>query len=157
MPSNYVPPDGPLDAKLAYVGARPGRDEVSEGLGFIGWSGDLLWKLSKLPRSSCYVTNVRKDYSSVNSVPTKEEIQEVLPDLREELSRCRANIFVALGREAGIALTGRAEIDKWRGSVVESSLLPGRKVLTTWHPAAALRTYSLRYIIDLDLRRATRE
>lgn len=157
MPSNYVPPDGSLDSRLAYVGARPGRDEVYYGRGFVGPSGELLWKLSRFPRSDCYVTNVRKDFSEKNSVPTKDEIREVLPDLRDELSRCRANIFVCIGREAGIALTGRSEIDKWRGSVIESSLLPGRKVLITWHTAAALRTYSLRYIIDLDLRRAARE
>lgn len=81
----------------------------------------------------------------------------MLLSLRDELSQCGANIFVAIGREALIALTGRKEIDKWRGSVIPSTLLPGRKVCGTWHTAHALRAYSQRYVIDLDLRRAARE
>lgn len=157
MSLNYVPPDGPLDASLAYVGARPGWDEKREGRGFTGPSGYLLWKLSKLPRNQCYVTNVRKDYSEKHSVPTLTEIKEAQPQLREELLRLQANILVAVGREAMVALTGKHEIDKWRGSVIESSLVPGKKVISTFHTAAALRSYSLRYIIDLDLRRAVRE
>ena len=157
MALNYVPPDGSLAAPLAYVGARPGYDEIREGRGFTGPSGRLLWHLSKLPRGQCYVTNVRKDYSEKNLVPTPAELKEALPYLREELSKTQANILVAIGREAMVALTGKHEIDKWRGSVIESTLLPGRKVISTFHTAAALRSYSLRYIIDLDLRRAVRE
>lgn len=151
------PPDGSLTARIAYVGARPGREELSGKRGFIGASGQLLWRISKVPRSECYVTNVRKDFSNTHDTPTRAEIQEVLPDLRDELSHTHANILVAIGADALFALTSKTSIEKWRGSVVESTLLPGRKVIGTWHTAAALRTYSLRYVIDLDLRRALRE
>src|SRR5262245_44144200 len=153
-----VLPDGnPKTARIVYIGARPGRDEVRTGRGFTGPSGDLLWRLSRIPRSDAYVTNVRKDFSSTHDTPTKAEILEALPDLREELSATNSNIICCIGADALFALTGRTSVDKWRGSVLESNLLPGRKVIATWHTAAALRTYSLRYVIDLDLRKASRE
>lgn len=161
---NYVPPDGSLNSKIAIVGARPGKNERDIGRGFVGASGDVLWNLLRIPRSQCYVTNVRKDWHPVHSVPTKAEIHEVEGALREELSRCRCNIFIALGAEALYALTGKDAITDWRGSILESTLLPGRKVLGTWHPASTVYTsegtyknYSWRYVIDLDLRKAIRE
>lgn len=151
------PPDGSLTARIAYVGARPGREELVGKKGFVGASGQLLWRLSKIPRSECYVTNVRKDYSSQHDTPTRSEILEALPGLRDELSRTSANVLVAIGGDALFALTNKTSVEKWRGTVLDSTLLPGRKVISTWHTAAALRTYSLRYVIDLDLRRALRE
>jgi DNA polymerase-1 len=151
------PPDGALDARIAYIGARPGRDEVSEKRGFVGASGRLLWRLSPIVRSEAYVTNVRKDFSSTNDTPTKAEIQVALPGLQAELSNVKANLLVALGADALFALTGRTSIENHRGSVLESTLLPGRKVLATWHPAACLRTYQYTYVLERDLRRAARE
>jgi len=154
---NAVRPDGPLDSRIAIIGARPGRDECQTGRAFTGPSGELLWRLLKVPRSECYITNVRKDFSASHDTPTKAEIHEALPLLREELARTRANIFICIGSDAFYALSGRPTIESWRGSIIESTLLPGRKCMGTWHVAAALRTYSLRYVIDLDLRRALRE
>jgi DNA polymerase I-like protein with 3'-5' exonuclease and polymerase domains len=108
-------------------------------------------------RHEVYTTNVRKDYSDSNSVPTPTEIAEALPSLQRELAGSAANIFIALGNQALFALTGQTSIEKWRGTVLPCSLVPGRKVLGTYHPAAALRTYPWTYIIEHDLRRARRE
>lgn len=152
-----VPPDGSRDSHVVFLGARPGRDEVAEKRGFVGASGRLLWRLSPIPRPKAYVTNVRKDFSPHNDTPTKKETEKALPGLREELSNVRANLIVALGADALYALTGRTSIENWRGSVLESNLLPGRKVLPTWHPAACLRTYQYTYVLERDLRRAVRE
>lgn len=152
-----VGPDGPLDARLVIVGARPGRDEVLDGKPFIGASGSLLNRLLPIPRSECYVTNVRRDFCPRNSVPTKEEIHEALPALRAELEGTTANVLLAVGGQALYALTGLDSIEAWRGSVLPSTLLPGRKVIPTYHPAACLRQYPWTYILDFDLRRALRE
>lgn len=152
-----VRPSGNPDARIAIVGARPGRDETYEGMPFVGASGHLLWKLLGVSRGECYVTNVRRDYSESNPVPTPAEITEALPALREELASCGANVFVALGAQALLALTGKHSIESYRGSVLESTLVPGRKVLATWHPAACLRTWPWTYILEHDLRRARRE
>ena len=158
--SLIVGPSGSLGAKIAFVGARPGYDETLTGMPFTGPSGELLWRLCKrlgISRNDVYTTNVCKDYSKLNSVPTEREINAALPQLREELGRSRANVFVALGGEALFALTGIGEISKWRGSVVPSNLVDGKKVLGSWHPAACLRTYHLTYVLEHDLRRVVRQ
>lgn len=163
-------PDGSKYARFVLVAARPGKHEVGlcscspdwhhRGIGLVGPSGSLLWNILArhgVSRGNCYVTNVRKDFSNEHSVPTDREIEEVIPSLRDELEQTSANIIVALGREALFALCGKQSIEQWRGSVIESTLLPGRKVIATWHPAAALRTPQWSYVIDADLRRAVAE
>src|SRR5690349_9918843 len=85
------PPDGLQTARVAFIGARPGREEALEHRSFVGASGRLLWRLSPIPRSDAYVTNVRKDYSPTNDTPTRQEINESLPGLREELSLLKCN------------------------------------------------------------------
>jgi DNA polymerase I-like protein with 3'-5' exonuclease and polymerase domains len=104
-----------------------------------------------------WVTNVRKDFSDAHSVPTPAEIDEVLPALRDELAGTTANVFVAVGAQALYALTGKSSIEAWRGSVLPCSLVPGRKVVGTYHTAAALRDWPLTYIIERDLRKVRRE
>jgi len=150
-------PTGPLGAQIAIVGARPGRDEVQTGIPFSGPSGQLLWKLLGVPRTEVYTTNVRRDFSSANATPTEAEIVEVLPALRSELEQTTANVIIAVGAQALRALTDRPSIEKWRGSILNSTLLPGRKVIGVYHTAAALREWYLTYIIEHDLRRARRE
>jgi len=117
----------------------------------------MLWRLLGIPRSEVYVTNVRKDYSDAHSVPTPGEIDEALPGLRDEIARTSATTIIALGAQALYALTGKSSIEQWRGSVLPCSLLPGRKVLPTYHTAHALREYPITYIIEHDLRRARHE
>jgi uracil-DNA glycosylase family 4 len=161
MPSNLhgkiVPPSGTIACQIAWVGARPGTDECYSGRPFTGPSGDLLWRLAGVSRAECYVTNVRKDFHDHNSVPTPVEIAEVLPVLRDELARTTANLFVAVGAQALFALTGKPSIEQWRGTVLPCTLVPGRKVIGTYHTAAAQRDWPLTYIIEHDLRRARRE
>lgn len=53
-------PDGPIPARLVYIGEEPGHDEVVTGKGFIGGSGKLLWQLAALHgirREEVWVTN----------------------------------------------------------------------------------------------------
>lgn len=152
-----VPPSGNLSAALAIVGARPGKDECSSGKPFSGPSGSYLWNSIPYARDEVYVTNVRRDWSATNAVPTKTEIHEALPALRDELAACSANCILALGNEALYALTGKWGIDKWRGSILESTLLPGRKVVAAWHPANVARTYNRIWIFDADVKRAINE
>jgi uracil-DNA glycosylase family 4 len=157
-----VPPDPPHTpgAKLAIVGARPGREEARLGHPFVGGSGSELWKLLAhhgVHRSSCLVTNAVLTYDPDRALPTTGEIRENLPRLAAELREYPSNVILALGNEALEALCGIRGIDSWRGSILESTLLPGRKVVAAWHPANILRTYERRYILDADLRRAVQQ
>ena len=80
-----------------------------------------------------------------------------LARLRDEITVANPNIIIALGATANWALTGEMGIAKHRGTLVESSLAPGYKVLPTYHPAAILRNWSLRMTSIADLEKARKE
>jgi len=75
----------------------------------------------------------------------------------EQFQRDGGNIAVALGGTAMWALSGSFGVAKSRGVVQRASICPGLKMLTTYHPAAVLREWSLRAIAIADLAKAGRE
>ena len=164
-----VPGEGPLECKIAFVGEAPGETEERERKPFVGRTGDLfnsLTKTASINRNACYITNVVKQRPPGNNIERFFKFEkgtvkksplfdEYVDTLREELSACTANIIVALGQTALYALTGIPDkISKRRGSIYESTLLPGRKVLACLHPSSALRMYMNQRLILFDLRRA---
>lgn len=166
-----IPPEGQHSAAIVIVGEAPGSLEEKIGQPFVGASGQLLNELMAacgINRRDCYLTNVIKerppnnDLSPFIEITGKKVKRTPLYDayeaaLKDELSRCKANIIVAMGNVSLYALTGRTGITKWRGSLLESSLFPGRKVIPTLHPAAALRTYIWKHLILFDLQKVKRE
>jgi hypothetical protein len=74
-----------------------------------------------------------------------------------ELDKWKPVVCVAAGAVPLYALTGKKQITKWRGSILESTLKKGLKVIPTIHPAAALRQYTYVYPIIWDLQRAKKE
>jgi uracil-DNA glycosylase len=66
-------------------------------------------------------------------------------------------LVVTLGATATWALTGQCKIGKMRGNAVMSELVPGLKVLPTYHPAYILRNYPNRIVLIRDLRKAKDE
>ena len=173
-----VPPIGPAICEIALVGEAPGATEVSgipsAGVPpqpFIGKSGVLLTELlnnAGILRSKCYLTNVMKERPSLYSndisgdfaTNTKNQVTHqskrflaYIEELREELMLIKSNVIVAVGKPALWALCGRTEITKLRGSVLESTLIPGRKVIPIIHPSATFDNYLWRYFIAMDLKR----
>jgi uracil-DNA glycosylase family 4 len=155
-----VPGYGPIPARLAVVGARPGKDEARGGRPFIGASGSLLRRMlhqTRIDPNDVYYTNAVISHDPKRDLPTLGEIHVEQPRLKEELTRVSPNVVLALGGEANYALNGRRGIDNWRGSILESTLIPGLKTVCAWHPANILRTFERSYILDLDIRRAARQ
>lgn len=167
-----VEASGSKKAPLVVVGEAPGAEEAKEGKPFVGRSGDLLFRQLMpsfgLTRAHCYVTNVVKERPARNdispfvkfgtvSVKESEAFLSYREELRKELEETSANVILAVGNTPLWALCGVHGISKWRGSVLESTLLPGRKVIPTFHPASALRTPIQRHIIAMDLARAKEE
>jgi uracil-DNA glycosylase family 4 len=163
-----VEPTGPLRlCKIAFVGEAPGAEEAKQGIPFIGSSGQLLTRLmadAGINRQSVYITNVVKERPPSNDISTFIDIRSsrivttdayvrYRDELKAELSACSANVIVAVGKVALYALTGHLDITKRRGSILESTLLPGRKVIPIIHPAAALRQYEFTHMIAFDLMR----
>lgn len=77
-----------------------------------------------------------------------------LPRLVAELSGGNLDLVLALGNTACWALLNRSGIGKLRGYVYDSTLVPGLRVLPTYHPSSVLRQYSHRPIVIADLRKA---
>lgn len=177
-----VPPTGPLNAKIAFVGEAPGSDEVAQGIPFVGRAGSLFDRLlgmCGINRKDCYITNVIKEQPPKTGKKSNDvsvfvdlskkfpietaEFQKYKAELKEELSHCSANLIVALGNTPLYALTNQNGITKRRGSIYASTLLPGRKVLAVLHPAACLYggdaggNFDYQNFILFDLHRARTE
>ena len=148
MRNTYVPPSGNLDAKLAIVGEQPGEVEARQGKPFVGPAGkglDECLQMAKIARHSIYLTNVIKDLDAplrhyIDIKPNgnfniTEDGYRYTQELGEELGKLNLNCVVATGNAPLIALTNRVGITKWRGSVIESTIVPGLKVVPTFHPA----------------------
>src|SRR5262249_40400643 len=78
--------------------------------------------------------------------------------LAAEIRTCAPNLIVPLGGVALWALTGDAGIDTYRGAVgVTSRLVPGIKILPTYHPQHVQQQYKLLTVLIGDLLKVQRE
>lgn len=174
---------GPKNARIAFVGEAFGEEEAKIGRPFVGYSGSELTRMlteAGIKRSECLLTNVlalrppnnNLDYlcakrAEVGSNYTRPPLKtghylrwEFLPEidrLKAELEFCKPNLVVALGNVACWALLNTTGISAIRGTTNDSTLIPGLKVLPTYHPAAILRQWSWRVIAVADLMKAKRE
>lgn len=180
---SYFPPSG-IDCTLAFVAQSPGKREVELGQPLVGASGVLLSECchkAGISWTAAYRGNVisfrppgndfdffcgkkaevgGKDYPLPPIASGKYlhvEWFDELERLKSELTLLCPNVVVALGNEALWALTGQSGIGKYRGTVMESTLVPGLKVLPTWHPASVFRAYEHKLDLILDLIKAQAE
>ncbi|MBU2346557.1 MAG: hypothetical protein KJ888_20395, partial [Gammaproteobacteria bacterium] len=102
--------------------------------------------MTKILRHDLYLTNVIKDLDaplayyidlkSSGKYTISKEGYQYIEELGDELSKLKnLNVIVAFGNVPLIALANRVGITKWRGNVLESTLVPGLKVIPTFHPA----------------------
>ncbi len=174
----WVPGEGSSNAKLAICGEAPGAEEEKEGRPFVGGAGRLLDSIlarSGVRRDECYVSNVVKVRPPNNKLERLNELglttSDFLPLLKSELELLKPNVVLALGETALEVLTQLKPISKWRGSIVESSLVSGLKVVSTYHPAAVLWAFygdsakeslrkkakEIRVLIEIDIKKAINE
>jgi len=170
-PRTFVPPTGIPGSKIMLVGEQPGKREVQLRKPFIGPAGKELQQdlhHAGIPTTECYFTNVIKDLdkplnSYINMSKGRPQIstegQEYINRLKDEVSveGEGTNVIVAMGNVALFALTGRTGITKWRGSILESTLVPGKKVIPIIHTATVIppkNVYLNKYLIVMDLVRA---
>lgn len=176
LPPNkhIVPPKGPKDAKIALVAEQPGRSEVSRPhrgplTGPAGRELDDRFHTADIIRGEVYLTNVIKDLDkplkayidiSRGGPKVSKEGRMYIECLEEELSQVKSNVIIAMGNVALFALCSRIGITNWRGSVIESTLLPGRKVVPTIHTSTVIPPKNVhlnKHLISLDLKRAKAE
>lgn len=168
-----VPPSGRLDSPYVLVGEQPGRVEVRERRVFVGPAGNELnsdLNAADIGRPLCYLTNTIKDLDHhkdayiqlyKNKRLLKDPIvspvgQSYLDFLQWELSQTDAKYIGAIGAIALFALTGLTGITKWRGSILDSNLIAGRKIIPMLHPATVIAPkfqYLNKRLIIFDLKR----
>lgn len=166
----YLPPEGiAASAKCAIVGDVSTLQEVKSGRMFGGSVGNVLQRClaeADLIRSECYITNVIKDIDKPIQSRYHEKSKTFYPEGQEYISALKAELelldpkfIIAVGELALNALTSRQGIYKWRGSVIESTLIRGKWVIPIIHPNTVpppKRMYLNRYLISFDLQRAAR-
>ena len=161
--------EGPPDAKIMIVGEAPGKEEDESGKPFQGYAGQTLNNLlgqAGIARYQCLVTNVARERPPANKISfffedkkctiPKAKLIEWISELKSEIELYKPNIIIALGSIALWALTGEKKISDFRGYILPCTLVPGRKVLATYHPQAVNYEWKLYFQTVLDLRKALR-
>lgn len=151
--------EGPLDAKILFVGEQPGDQEDLAGRPFVGPAGKLFdasLEEAGIDRAQTYVTNAVKHFKFVargkkriHSKPDAGEITACRWWIEQERALIRPPLTVALGATAARSLLGKVVmITKVRGAPL--SLADGSECWVTVHPSFLLR------LPDPDARRTER-
>ncbi len=154
-----VPGEGNPDARVAFIGEAPGKNEAKTGRPFIGRSGNLLRKmireiLSLDDEKDVYITSPVK-YLPERGTPTPAHIAHGRIHLLKQLDIIDPKYIVLMGSVAaqgvlehptspglaGLRGAGKIQVKKDHGKVIEKD---GKKYFITVHPAAGLRFPPLR-------------
>jgi len=150
-----------------FVAEAPGEEENKSGRPFIGRAGGTFNQLlsqANIIRQECMVANVAREkppgnkiefyYEDSKCLIYKPMMKAFVEYLRKEIVKYRPNLVVALGRHATYALTGLTSIQAARGYICESTLVPGQKVLPTYHPQKVGYEWKYHWQVIMDLRKA---
>ena len=142
--------EGPVGAKIMFVGEQPGDQEDREGRPFVGPAGRILDEALAevgIDRADVYLTNVVKHFKwvaaqrgkrRIHKKPRYSEIHAYRPWLDAEIALVKPQVFVCLGATAAQSLLGRTfSVKRQHGQVIPSPLAP--VVMATLHPSAILR------------------
>jgi len=100
---------GDPQAALMFIGEAPGYDEDRLGEPFVGAAGKRLtqWiNLLGMTREQVYIANVLKCRPPGNRDPEPDEVEKCSPFLKAQIRAIRPQVIVALGRYAGMLMTG---------------------------------------------------
>ena len=125
-----VPGEGPLNAKVMFVGQNPGADEDESGRPFVGRAGKYLIKTFTefgIKREDVFITNIVKHVSPENRKPFDDEVRACLPYLITQIRIIKPKIIVLLGASA----KGTPRIE-------------GIEYFEVIHPSAAMRFTRMR-------------
>lgn len=155
--TNSVPGEGHPETEVVFVGEGPGFNEDREGRPFVGAAGGLLNELLRAigwQREEVFITNVVKCRPPGNRDPEPNEIAACAPYLRRQLEALDPAVVVTLGRYSLGTFMPGARIGAVHGTHQPIDPATGARDATAYamyHPAAALRQYSLRETMQADM------
>jgi DNA polymerase len=140
--------EGPLDARILFVGEQPGDQEDLAGRPFVGPAGEVFnaaLEEAGIDRAQTYVTNAVKHFKFVlrgkrrlHQTPGQEEIEACRWWIDQERALIRPPLTVALGGTAAKSLFGKPiTISRTRGA--PQKLADGSECWVTVHPSYLLR------------------
>jgi uracil-DNA glycosylase len=140
--------EGPVRAKLMFVGEQPGDSEDLQGHPFVGPAGRVLHEgmaAAGIDPDGVYITNAVKHFKFVqrgkrriHATPKVYEIRACRPWLEAELKVVKPSLVFALGATAAQTLLGPTfRLTQHRGEVLRSDLAD--RIMATLHPSAILR------------------
>jgi len=150
---NAVPGEGSDSPSILFIGEGPGANEDQQGRPFVGRAGKLLDELLgvvPLLRSDVYITNVVKCRPPGNRDPLPEEVRACWPYLEAQISLLKPHVIATLGRHAMNRFLPNARISDQHG---RATVWRDIVIFPLYHPAAALRSTTLRQTLENDIRR----
>ncbi|MFC7536476.1 UdgX family uracil-DNA binding protein [Sphingomonas sp. GCM10030256] len=140
--------EGPLDARILFVGEQPGDQEDLAGRPFVGPAGQLFnssLEQAGIDRSQTYVTNAVKHFKfeqrgkrRIHSKPDAGEIEACRWWQEQERALIKPSLTVALGATAARSLTGKT-LTISRAREAPLILADGSECWVTVHPSFLLR------------------
>lgn len=119
----------------------------------MGRAGHLLDELLaslQIQRSDVFITNVVKCRPPENREPAPEEVAACAPYLEAQIRLLNPRVIVTLGRYSLATFFPQARISAEHGRILRWR---GRVVLPLYHPAAALRSTSIKATLETDFKR----
>lgn len=138
--------EGNPDAKVMFVGEAPGKTEAATGRPFVGRSGKYLRSLINrigLKDEDVYITSPVK-YLPKKGTPTLSQIEHGRKHFLSQVEIINPQILVLLGNVAVQAVLSR------KIPVMKEH---GTTYFLTIHPAAAIRFFKFRKVIEEDFQK----
>jgi DNA polymerase I len=151
-------------ATIMLIGESPGEVEEACGKPFMGTDGTTLKKTltqAGIFYGDCIVANTTthrmKMFEDKKQLYPTLEYKLQLARLRNEISLHNPNIIIALGAIPLWVLCGVKGIKNYRGTILESTLVKGKKVLPVYHPKQVTYDWNLFYQSVMDFRKVSYE
>jgi len=145
--------EGPVSAKIMFLGEAPGKEEDKTGIPFCGRAGKLLDNLlkeNKIDRKKVYITSVIKCRPPKNRIPSKEELTACRKWWQKQIGIIKPKKIILLGRVAFNTVLGLGELGDCRGRWLK---VKNQLYFPTYHPAAALRFPRIKKILEKDFKK----
>ncbi len=151
--TNSVPGAGNPNASVMFIGEGPGFNEDQQGLPFVGQAGKYLNELlgiAGLSRDDVFITNVVKCRPPSNRDPLPDEIAACSGYLERQMKLIDPELVVTLGRFSMNRWFPADKISRIHG---QERSFDDRMVMPMYHPAAALRTGTVKVALESDFSR----
>jgi DNA polymerase len=152
--THAVPGSGRVDADIMFIGEAPGYHEDQQGLPFVGSSGkyldELLAKIGLRATTCIHKCHRRRPPGNRDPLPAEIEVCTT-SYINRQIEIIKPKLIATLGRfSMALFFSPDARISKIHGTPKRAG---GRIYYPLYHPAAVLRTPSLRPDMETDFKR----